>query len=199
MIVELGEAIAYCGVFLATLLVIELMVRQDKLPSYLSRRLAHVGAGLFSLIMWATFSPLIFLICTSLLVGVITISHAKRLLRSVHNVSRRTQGEIYLPVGIFVTYLIAHNQAEIFVPAILIMTFADVVSGMISDWRSKGRASKWGSVGFLFTAFLLLLLFEQNLAMVASISLILMVVERISPYGSDNFTIPIAASVLLLL
>lgn len=199
MLTEYLLALAYCSLFLVLLVLLEIIVRKGLMPSKLSRRFAHIAGGLFSIIMWLQFSPAVFLVCTGLLIVVIVVSYAHRLLRSVHNVARKTHGEIYLPVGIFLTYLIAHQQAEVFVPAILIMSFSDVVSGLLSDWRDKGRASKWGSVGFFLTTVFILLAVGQGFVAVMSLAFILMVVERISPYGSDNLTIPVAASVLLLL
>lgn len=199
MLIEYLVALAYCSLFLSLLVLIEIIVRKGLMPSKLSRRLAHIAGGVFSIIMWLQFSPAVYLLCTGLLVVVIVVSYAHRLLHSVHNVARKTHGEIYLPVGIFLTYLIAHEQPEVFVPAILIMSFSDVVSGLISDWRDKGRASKWGSVGFFLITVLILLAVSQGLLVAMSLAFILAVVERISPYGSDNLTVPVAASVLLLL
>lgn len=199
MLNEYIIALACCLLFLTILILIELIVRKGAMPSKISRRLAHLASGLFSLFMWLEFSPAVFLVCTGLLIVVIAISYAKRALRSIHNVERKTHGEIYLPVGIFITYLIAHEHPDVFVPAILIMTFSDVVSGVISDWRDKGRASRWGSVGFLLTTLTILLIIGISPMAATSLALILMAVELISPYGSDNLTIPITASILLLL
>lgn len=196
---EYLHALAYCLLLLAGFILVELIVRKGAIPPNISRRLAHVASGLFAIFMWLKFSPAVFLVCSGLLIAVITTSYLRRSLRSIHNVERKTHGEIYLPVGIFVTYLIAHQHPDIFVPAILIMTLADVASGVISDWRNKGRASWWGSVGFFVVTLSILVAAGLGPVAILSIAFILTAVERISPCGSDNLTLPIAASLLLLL
>jgi dolichol kinase len=196
---ELIRAAIYCAIFLLFLGVAEVVVRRFTISTDYSRRLAHIAASLFGILMWSQFSPPVFLICTSILVGIITLSYAKRLLRSVHNVRRKTYGEIFLPLGILVTYLIAYQRSGVFIPAILITCFADVTGGIISDLRNQGRPSKLGSVGFIIVAYIILVVCGQGYAAAASIAFVIMVTERISPYGSDNLTVPFVAAVLLLL
>lgn len=193
------RAAIYCVIFLLLLGTIEGVVRRFGISTDYSRRLAHIVASLFGILIWSQFSPLVFLVCTSILVGIIALSYAKRILRSVHNVRRKTYGEVFLPLGILVTYLIAYQRPEVFIPAILITCFADVAGGIISDIRNQGRPSKLGSLGFIIVTYIILVVCGQGYAAAALIAFVIMATERISPYGSDNFTVPIAAAVLLLL
>ena len=197
MYYELLKAFLYCIMFLSLIFLIELIVRKGLLQTAVSRRLAHIASGFFSIIMFSRVRPSVYLTFTVLLILVIAFSYTKHILKSVHNVDRKTHGEIYLPVGIAITYLISNGHSNIFVPAILILTLSDVVSGIISDWRDKGRASGWGSVGFFITTLLILSRYGLSPLSTVSIAFILTTLERISPYGSDNLTIPIAASLLL--
>lgn len=201
MIIDTEPIFAWldCGVFLGGLLLVELSVRKYGLSTKITRRVAHVCSGLFGIFMWSQFSATVFLWCLAALIAVISASYTRRLLRSVHNVDRKTYGEIYLPIGILLAYLMAAGRPNIFIAVILIASFADVTAGIISELRNQGRASRLGSVGFFIVSVAILVWFSQPLADALVIAFTVTMVERISPYGSDNLTIPIAASVLLLL
>lgn len=192
-------ALSYCLLFALLLTGLELLVRHAQLSATITRRIAHVAAGLFSLVMWSTFTPTIFLICCSALIALICVSYFKRLLTSVHSVSRHTYGEIALPVGILITYLLAANQPDIFIPSMLLLTFADACAGIVADLRGNQRSSRLGSVVFFIVALFFLLPYVQSFSLAVSIGFIMMVVEKISQYGTDNATIPVVTAVLLLL
>lgn len=191
-------ALVYCLVLAAILITLEIVVRKSRLSPNISRRFAHVGSGLFSLVMWNMFTPMIFLACGGTLLLLISLSYYRRLLTSVHNVPRKTYGEIFLPIGIIATYALAADKPEIFVPSILIMTFADACAGIIGDLRQKQRPSRLGSIVF-FAVAVTILIFYVNPGAAITVAFVAMVVEKISPYGSDNATIPVTVALLLSL
>lgn len=200
MIEGLGAALLLSAAFLGILAVPEVLVRRGKLSTDISRRLAHILSGLFAVVMWGLFSPFVFLVCLLLLLAVITLSYTKNVLRSVHNVKRKTKGEIYLPLGILVAFIVADGNPAIFIPAVLIMTFADTAAGVASDIRRLGRPSKTGSMLFFGIAFVILMYFTA-ISVVGGIVIasILTITEKVSPFGSDNLAVPLAAAVLLAL
>lgn len=189
-------ALLYCGAFGALFVGLEVIVRKLHIWPDVTRRFAHVAAGLFSLLMWYTFSPVIFLICCIVFFVGIGFSYRKRLLSSVHNVRRKTYGELWLPVGVFVTFMLTAGRPEVFVPAILIMTLADAAAGIVGDLRQKQRPSKLGSVVFFVVAVAILTAFT-TFPLAVAVAFVAMVVEKISPHGSDNATVPLTVALLL--
>lgn len=195
---ELFQALVYSVGFIVFLAGLEVLCRKFNIHSLITRRIAHVGAGIFGLVVWSVFSATTFIIINLLFISVISLSQWLNVFKSVHNVNRKTYGEIYLPIGILATYILASNEPHVFIPAILIMTFSDAIAGILSDIRDKGRPSKVGSLGFFITSLLILGSFNIPAMHALSLAFILTVVEEVSPYGTDNATVPIAATVLLL-
>lgn len=195
---EVWRALALCTAFAITLIAIEILSRKTRINPAITRRAAHVASGLFSIYMWREFSADIFILCSIILTIFICISHYKNLLISIHDVGRRTYGEVFLPIGILISYLISADIPQVFIASILILTLADAGAGIIGDIRKKQHASRLGSLAFFIIAFSILLFCGQTIIIAAVIAFVAAVIEKISPYGSDNITIPITVAVLLL-
>lgn len=192
-------AIAICMGFLSIIVCSEILMRKGFINVNISRRFSHIASGLFAIYMALNFSPELFLLCNGGLLIFIALSYWRNLLRSVHNVKRKTYGEVFLPLGIFVTYALWHNTLDVFVTAVLVVTIADAAAGIIGDLRRNARSSRIGSVVFFACTITILLLSGHSIPEAASIAFITTVVEKISPYGSDNLTIPITIAMLVSL
>jgi dolichol kinase len=133
------------------------------------------------------------------LVG-ITASQYFGWLTSVHKVRRRTFGEIFLPIGTLATWAICQGDPKIFVPSLLIMTFADSAAGLVSDVLKAERKLWAGSAVFMLVALVLFSTVGQlDVVHALLFGLTVTLVERFSPVGSDNTTVPVASALLLLL
>jgi phytol kinase len=127
------------------------------------------------------------------------------LLKSIHKVERKTWGEIYFPLGIAImawAFLPAHVRS--YEMTVLIYGISDVLANLIGTYYGKHfysvfscKKSLEGSIAFFISIFIILLVFRTSLPMAALISLVTTLVEGLSPFGSDNLTIPIALSALL--
>lgn len=187
-----------CTLLVGSMILLELLVRRMRLSSELSRRVAHIGAGLFAIYLAANVGFVTILVCALLLMGLMTISYLKGLFSSVHSVERHTYGELYLPLGIFGAYLLASQSTQLFVTAILITTFADVAAGLVSDIRQLKRPTKIGSAVFFVVTVIILQVMGFLTPSGLGAAFVLTVCERISKHGSDNLTVPVAAVVVLL-
>ncbi len=196
---ELVLAAACCVGFLGLLGLLEWTVRTKRLKSFITRRIAHIAAGLFALFMWTWVSPPVYIGLLVTLIACMTISQLRGILLSVHGVDRKTIGEVLLPLGILITYVMSHDKPTVFVPALLIVTLADSFAGIVSDMRRKKRSSKIGSIVFFVTCCIVLATTTHMAVLqLLVLSSIVTVTERISPFGSDNLTIPLVATLLLL-
>lgn len=183
--------------YIAFLVILEVLRRKFGYSPELTRRLVHIVSGLSTLIdYWLLPSAWFLALIAISLVG-IAASQYFGWLTSVHKVKRRTFGEVFLPIGTLSTWAISHGEAKVFVPSLLIMTFADSAAGIVSDLLKAHKKVWQGSAVFFVVAFGILA--SGGLLQALVIAAALTLVERISPFGSDNATVPIASAALLLL
>ena len=191
-----GLAVAYIVVIVLT----ELLTRKLNVSSEITRRAMHIFSGLYTILIYYLLPAVEYLTLVIISLVVVVVSKKFNVLSSIHQVKRKTYGEVFLPVGTLTTYLISQAQAEIFVPSILIMTFADSFAGIVSDYYKTQKQSWQGSVVFFVTTTVILMLgggADIGLALLVALGITL--VERYTPYGVDNFTVPVASALVLLL
>lgn len=199
--------------FGALFLLIEISKRKFKLNPEISRKIAHLLTALASaaLPFFAAFSDIA--IAAAFFVPIMLISKFNNLFSAVHSVQRRTLGEIYFPAAVGL-------MATLF-PLILPYTFGLAVLG-ISDTTASSVGRRFGkhgykilgvnktylgSAAFAVTTFLVgLSIFSigsiplAQSAMMATLSaVVLTLVEGVSPYGTDNLSVPLAAGALIVL
>jgi dolichol kinase len=194
-LLALGLSVGYLVVVLA----IEILKRKRKVSSEITRRLIHIFSGLYTVLDYFLLPAAWFISLITLSLIVMAISQRYGWFSSIHDVKRRTYGEIFLPIGTLLTYAISQGRPEIFIPSIFIMTFADSFAGLTSDLLKKERKVFQGSIVFFVVAFLLLV---ENTALslghIWLAALVVTLVERFSPLGTDNATVPVATALLLL-
>lgn len=185
--------------FLAFFALLELAKRRFGMSSEITRRIAHIGSGLLCWLDYVLLEPTVFGVMILTGVLFIVVSYRFNLFTSVHNVRRQTHGEIYLAVGQLASWAISLPKPAIFVPSLLVITFADSFGGLMSDFFGKPRKMWRGSLVFFVTAVAVLQLCGVGIWATLIVAVITTIVERVSKRGSDNLTVPIAASTLLLL
>lgn len=165
-------------------------------PDY-TRRAAHILSGGLVLLDYYLLSPVVFVVMVASSTVLIAISQRLRFSRAIHFVDRRTYGEVFLSLGFLAAFFI-DSSPEVFLPSVLILTFADSFAGITTDILKKTRQTVAGSVVFLVVT-IVILFFTTSLPalFVVGAALALTVVERVSPWGSDNTTIPATAALLL--
>jgi len=192
---------ALSALFLGFVALVEIAKRKFSLSSEITRRVVHIGAGLCA---WLDYALLPGWLFAALSLGgglIFTLSYRANLITSVHNVVRKTYGELWLTAGIVGAYWVSLlNPAKaVFLPALLVVTLADSAAGLVSDiFRQPRKMWRGSAVFFVITAAILLV--SGNPAYLAlPFALALTAVERYSPLGSDNVTVPLTAAALLLL
>jgi dolichol kinase len=196
---EFFTALALIGLFLSIFILLEFAKRKLNWSPEVTRRLAHIGSGVCGLLDYLLVSETTFLILMLLGIPFILISYRRNIFSSVHNVNRKTFGEIFLAVGVVAAYLVSLAQPEVFIPSLMIITFADSLAGLVSDLYKKPRKMLRGSIVFFSVTITILLIFDYPVPGALAVALALTLIERFSPLGSDNLTVPTAAAVLLLL
>lgn len=182
--------------FIAILILLESRRKKHAIPAELTRRISHIAAGAFASGMAYVLDLTIYALFAVLFCAVMLISRRRNLLPAIHQVNRMTYGEVLFPLGALSALLIAQGASRIFLTAMLILTFADPAAG--SAGQGKARKTNIGSVAFFLVSLLLTMFFHtQSMSTNIALSLLLTLIERISPRGTDNFTLPIMATILM--
>ena len=201
MTVDAVDAVVFVAATLALALsfgALEHLVRTRDVPTEITRRVAHVLACLFALLVHAVLPVWLFVVFSLVFAVLMWLSRHFHVFTSIHRVRRRSLGDVYLPLGIGVAALVGQADAAVFVAAILIVGFADVAAGMVGDFLRSSRKTWWGSGAFLGVSLVVLALCGFGPVPVVVVALLATATERYSPLGTDNVSIPLVVAGLLV-
>jgi len=205
----LGFTVAY----ILLLIFCELINRKLKVDVEYTRKLSHVAAVFAALF----FFPVVFknvgyaLALSALFFVLLAIANVQKWIPSVDGVDRKTGGSYFLAFGLGATYYLSDlfENRTAFTLALLIFAISDPLAGIVgAKWiKSKtiyGGKTFAGSLTFLLSALIIcLILFNsvygnQMTALSLMIALTATVTELISTRGTDNFTVPLVVSGILI-
>lgn len=200
-------------VVFAMLVVTERYHKQKKISGETARKIVHIGVASF-VATWPFYLSVttIELLCLAFVAGVLFVRYS-RLFGSIHDVERRTWGDILFPLGIGIAAIVA-TEPWIFSAAVLHLGLADGVAAIVGVGYHKSRfyyifkqrKSVIGTLSFLTVSFMItlaLVLTQPDafshvaLPMLVWMPLLATAVENVSPSGTDNILLPfIVASML---
>ncbi len=212
---ELARAALVAGAFLAIFVLAEIWRRRAAPPVEWTRKFVHVGGGL----VCGTF-PWLFqwhwtvLGLAALSAGTLGLARAATLLPSVTAVERRSRGELWFPIGVYVLFAVARHQPVFYAIALAVLVLADSAAALIGRTYGRlgyavgeDRKSLEGSAVFALVTFLavhLALLLAtptdrlSSVLVAAQIALLVASFEAISPSGNDNLAVPLGTYYLLV-
>lgn len=196
MINEFILTITGASLCICVFVCLEQLHRKRNFSPELLRRGAHVISSLVASIFSLFLSPLFFITALCSFFLFMVVSRRKKVFNHIHKVSRRTIGEELLPLGFITSYLIANGHQNIYIPAFLIVGCVDPLTGIIME---KYKKHIFGIVIFVILTIFILLFFKIPLIDILIVAIVTAVVERISGFGTDNLTIPVTVTLLLLL
>jgi|WetSurMetagenome_2_1015567.scaffolds.fasta_scaffold00319_14 phosphatidate cytidylyltransferase len=208
--------------YILILLTCELLLILFRMKAEYSRIISHVLAGIASLFLMRLFTSYWYIISLCIQSAIfLFISKKMGLLGSHHQVSRKTNGSSFFFIGIMSACLISviRNDISLFVLAVAVLTISDPVAALAGLNRksvcwpklfSDTPSSKTliGSLAFFVSTVAVLLAgmsiysFRTTpyLIIVSLLfSLIVTITEAVSPYGTDNISIPVVVSTGLML
>lgn len=176
---------------------VELIYKKYHLPREMSRKIAHICSGLGALLLYQVLSQSGFLAIAIILLTLLAFTRRTQLFTSFQTSRRKTYGDLTYPVGI-ICLAYWYNQFPIFAVGVLIMSIADPLASL-AGWKiSPQSKTHLGSVLFFAASFLLLLSILPTVTAL-SFAILLTIVELVSPYGSDNTTVPLTYTLLFYL
>lgn len=195
----------YLGLFAA----VEALRRFTRLPGATTRRVVHVGGGLLALLLPVLYdspTPV-----SGLAIGFVLLMWATRLvglLGSIHDVGRRTWGAETFPIGIAAAFAISGGEAPAYPAAIAALALGDAAADLLGsrigryryrtfgDWRSaEGSLAMLvvTSVGASVAGLAAGAGPIDSLGFGLSVAIVATATESLSPRGTDNLTVPLAA------
>jgi phytol kinase len=219
MIIEWQAMLLIAALVIVDLLVINLICKHKKLKPETRRKMFHMSMGLVMLSFPYLFKSAWSVGC----LGIISIAFflilrntklKNTLGQSLYSVERKSDGELYFVISVFLIYYLSHGNPILYSIPILILTFADSSAALTGKKYGKTKLSELnedaksleGSFMFFIVAFMLvlipLLLFtevgrEEVLIISAIIGLNVAMIEMISHSGNDNILIPITSFAFL--
>jgi phytol kinase len=188
---------------------VEIARRRQLLPGgEIPRKVVHVGAALLVV-------PLPFLLSFHAIAllglafaAVLALSRTHGILSAVHDVERRSYGEIMFPLGVAAAALL-FPERELFLYGLLVVGLADGLAAPVGlrfgRRRLPGGKTEWGSAAFFGVAAaagtLVLAFAGHEPATVAAVALVaaacLTVAESVLWAGFDNLVLPALSAALL--
>lgn len=200
---------------IASILVLAELLRATKViaNAEVSRKFVHILTGVF-IATWPFFMSFRTIQALSVvLFAVVGLSKRLGIFNSVHNVDRRTYGEILFPAAIFLTASFAKTD-WVFAAAILHLSLADGLAATVGARHSKRYKYKvlkqakslLGSMTFYVVSLLITVgVFALNIdsfsdsapAILLWLPLTATLVESIGVYGTDNLLVPLVVMVFM--
>lgn len=192
----------YCFSFFS----LEVLKRKNILSVNSTRRTIHLGAAIIACTFPMYLSLPQVLILSFILLGIMILSKYHSLLSHIHKVDRKSWGEIFYPLGIMISAIsFLPSDIDGFRIVILILGVSDLLANIIGTHLGshsfevfKCRKTLEGSIAFFVSTLVILLVFQISPLIAVFIAVIATLTEFFSPYGSDNLTVPIIVSALLI-
>jgi dolichol kinase len=192
-------AAGFASFYLVVVLLIELARRKLGVSTDITRRVIHIFSGLCTILDFVLLPTAWFLSLITISLVVIIFSQRLGWFTSIHSVARRTYGEVFLPLGTLLAFFISQGNSVIFITSVLVTTFADSFAGITSEILKKPSKVIQGSIVFFLVSVLVLALYSSlDFGHALLAAFVVTLVERYSPLGSDNATVPVATALLLL-
>jgi len=201
--------------FLSIFIMAEIL-HYHKVKTEFTRKLVHFGSGALALsfpLLFDSSCP-VFALCGSFLV-ILKLSKKQGHLQSVHAVKRKTHGAALFPIVVMACFSLMEftSNLQLYYLPLLVLAISDPLAALVGKRFPYGKytfrghtKTILGSLGFLFSAFLLALLVLSSEMMDSSLTIKYALIaalaatgaEALSKDGFDNLTIPLSIIVCLL-
>lgn len=184
---------------------IEICKRRFSIPTFYTRRIIHMGTAVVAGIapLFVTKDELV--VVSIIFAGFLLAGHFSSLLSAIHDVERKTFGDVYLPLSVALSaQLFLPNDLMAFQFGIFIMGISDPLAGLVGERFGKhyftilgNKKSLEGSLAFFASSLIIMFLFIPTFGYsLILIPTVLTLVEFLLIYGLDNLALPIVAGYL---
>jgi phytol kinase len=197
----------FCLSFIALFLLIDMLQKRVFTGIHWSRKATHIASGLLIFFMPVYLNREQIFWLAFLFVVVLTVSKWKRIL-SLHNVERKTLGEVFYPASVCILTLICMpDNPRIFQISVLVLAFSDGLTGIVGEALNFGtvkifrnKKSMGGALTFFLVTCVILIAFHgftpANYLIILGASAILTSLEFVLIFGTDNLILPLATAMI---
>lgn len=180
-----------------------MLARKRRVLTEFTRKAVHIVAGISAAFLpfFMPFNAIALLALVFLIVMV--LSRVLRVFTSVHNVERRSYGELLFPIAVG-AMAVLFPEEQLYMYGILVMAISDGLAGAVGARYGRrtysigsARKSYEGSGIFFISCLIITALMIPRPGSVAIVA-VLTIVEALSSKGMDNLLLPPTAAVLLL-
>jgi dolichol kinase len=206
MIEDMFKILGPSTLFLILFVLSEIIFRKFRLKAEITRKITHVLSAVLLTVLpiWISLNDI--KIIALLFIVVLLLSVKFKIFKSIHNVKRKTYGEILFPLGVL-SVLFFTSDVLTFQAAMLILGFSDTAAELFGRQYGKIKflnksSSLIGSLSFfIVTFFIIMILRLPGLNTIDSviISALLTIIEAISTNGTDNLSVPLFFSAIIYL
>jgi len=190
----------------------EFFNRRKNIASEHTRKFAHFVSTLSVLLFPYIFKDegYVLAICAIFFVALL-MANRMRLLHSIDGVGRKTGGSYLLSLSVGITYYISVRLGnnELYTLSILILAICDPLASIVGQWVGSKHILHGKTIAgtfiFLLSALLINLFFlfvthhESVVILSFLVAFTATLAELLSPRGTDNLTIPMAVTSVLIL
>lgn len=188
----------------------ELGKRLLSLPTELTRKFTHVGAGVVVLAFPWLLQHTITVVVLALSFALILVGGKfTGLLGSIHDVERRTGGAYYYPFAVLIAWVLSRGDPLLYCVPLAVMAVADTGAALVGQRTGEttyavmdGERTLEGSLAFFSLSFAVVLTgcalagrppWPDMLLVTLVVAGLTTAAEAVSVRGSDNLAIPYAA------
>lgn len=211
-----GLLVSYAFLF-GVLFLGEIIRKVFKLRSEFTRKFIHVGVGFWGFVAYWTLDWWIVLIPPASFVLINLLSYKITLFKSMEIEDKSNLGTVYYPISLCVLLVAFWPKGlyEVALIGMLVMALGDGFASVVGAKWGKHRYRIWkreksweGSAAmFLFSALAVVLVLSMIspmpmaaiLVRAAVVGLAGTVIEALSPWGTDNLTVPILCALFYLI
>ncbi len=179
----------------AAIAAIEYAYRKKLAAAEYTRKMSHVICGFLTWYWSSRLAETEYYYLLAFFLFFFLAERKFRLLHSLHDIGRPSTGILAYLGGLYILGLYYYGQGP-FNPGLALMIVPDAVAGTITYTRRLIYKDKLHSACVFYSA-LIVAVFVFPFIDALILAFVIAVVERYSPYGLDNLTIP-AAYVLLM-
>lgn len=191
-------------IFSSFYILLELIKRKSTIKREYTRKIAHIVSAILAISLYFFLARTEFIIATTFFTIFFAVSYSKKFLNSIHLKNYKTFGEIFYPLALVALGIFYYDKPFIMISSIAIMGFADGISG-IYNLKHKKKSLDGSLIFFLISIVLILInyaVFIDDISLpiifrIILVSAIISIVEYISHFGTDNFTVPLSSAILL--
>ena len=190
-------ALIFLTAFGAIICISEILTSKFKINKEVSRKFSHISSCLVAICFYPILNIWEVAIIALSAFSLLTILNKRKYITYLNSENRKTFGEYFLILGIFVAFVLAAflKSLPAYIFSLTILAFADTAASL-AGLVNISRKTNLGSVIFLAVYTVTALIFnvyvqDLNLILLISLGLLVTISERIATLGSDNLLIPI--------